>query len=42
MVTTLAWDMGQLTSIHRYFGDLLCGLGCIAFFLSEKVVVTVK
>lgn len=42
MVTTLAWVMGQLASIHRYFSDLLGDLGCIALFLSEKVTVTIK
>lgn len=41
MVTTLAWVMGQLTSIHRYFSDFLGGLRCIASFLSEKAAVTI-
>jgi len=42
MVTILAWVMGQLTSIYRYISDLLGGLGCINFFLSEKAAVTIK
>lgn len=42
MVTTLAWVMGQLASIQRYFSDLLGDFGCIALFLSQKIGVTIK
>lgn len=42
MVRAPAWVTGQLTSIHRYPGDLLGSLGGIALFLSVEAAVTIK
>lgn len=41
MVRAPAWVTGQLTSIHRYLGDLLGSLGGIALFLSVEAAVTI-